>query len=74
MKKILLSAAVMLLVLPAVFNANDISAQTVSVNIGTDDKKEKKEQPIVFGEVISGINFLKDFGASSKIFFITQLG
>lgn len=45
MKKILLSAAVMLLVLPAVFNANDISAQTVSVNIGTDAKKEKKEQP-----------------------------
>ena len=35
MKKILLSAAFMLLVIPAVFNSNDISAQTVTVKVGT---------------------------------------
>lgn len=35
MKKILLSVAFMLLVIPAVFNSNDISAQTVSVKVGT---------------------------------------
>ena len=35
MKKILLSVAFMLLVFPAVFNTNDISAQTVSVKVGT---------------------------------------
>ena len=44
MKKILLSAAFMLLVLPAVFNSNDISAQTVSVKVGT-EKEEKKDEP-----------------------------
>ncbi len=44
MKKILLSAAFMLLVIPAVFNTSDISAQTVSVSVGT-DKEEKKEEP-----------------------------
>ena len=35
MKEILLSVAFMLLVIPAVFNSNDISAQTVSVKVGT---------------------------------------
>ncbi|MBO5499915.1 MAG: hypothetical protein J5990_11065, partial [Bacteroidales bacterium] len=43
MKKILLSAAFMLLVLPAVFNSNDISAQTVSVKVGTEKEEKKKE-------------------------------
>lgn len=42
MKKILLSAVFMLLFFPTVFNTNDTSAQTVSVNVNT-DKKEKKE-------------------------------
>ena len=41
MKEILLSAAFMLLVLPAVFNSNDISAQTVSVKVGTEKVVEK---------------------------------
>ena len=45
MKKILLSAAFMLLVLPAVFNSNDISAQTVSVNVGTEKEEKKKDEP-----------------------------
>ena len=35
MKEILLSVAFMLLVIPAVFNSNDISAQTVTVKVGT---------------------------------------
>ena len=43
MKKILLSAAVMLLIIPAVFNTNDISAQTVSVKAGTEQEEKKKE-------------------------------
>lgn len=42
MKKVLLSAAVMLLIIPAVFNKNDISAQTVSVEVGS-EKEEKKQ-------------------------------
>lgn len=33
----------MLLVIPAVFNTNEISAQTVTVKVGT-EKKEKKEE------------------------------
>ena len=45
MKKIFLSAAFMLLVLPAVFNSNDISAQTVSVKVGAEKDNEKKEEP-----------------------------
>ena len=45
MKKILLSAAFMLLVFPAVFNTNDISAQTVSVKVGTEKEEKKKEEP-----------------------------
>lgn len=36
MKKILLSVAFMLLVIPAVFNTSDISAQTVSVKVSTE--------------------------------------
>ena len=44
MKKILLSAAFMLLVIPAVFNTSDMSAQTVSVKVGT-EKEEKKKEP-----------------------------
>ena len=44
MKKILLSAALMLLVIPAVFNTSDMSAQTVSVKVGT-EKEEKKKEP-----------------------------
>ena len=43
MKKILLSAAFMLLVIPAVFNSNDISAQTVTVKVGTEKEEKKKE-------------------------------
>ena len=50
MKKILLSAAIMLLVIPAVFNTSDISAQTVSVKVGTEQEEKKKEEPKkVFG-------------------------
>ena len=45
MKKILLSVAFMLLVLPAVFNSNDISAQTVSVKVGTEKEEKKKDEP-----------------------------
>ena len=44
MKKILISAAFMLLVIPAVFNTSDMSAQTVSVKVGT-EKEEKKKEP-----------------------------
>lgn len=44
MKKILLFAAFMLLVIPAMLTSNEISAQTVSVKIGSEDNKEKKEE------------------------------
>ena len=44
MKKILISAAFMLLVIPVVFNTSDMSAQTVSVKVGT-EKEEKKKEP-----------------------------
>lgn len=44
MKKILLSVAFMLLVIPAMLTSNEISAQTVSVKIGSEDNKEKKEE------------------------------
>lgn len=44
MKKILISAAFMLLVIPAMLTSNEISAQTVSVKIGSEDNKEKKEE------------------------------
>ena len=44
MKKILLSAAFMLLVIPTIISSNVISAQTVSVKIGSEDNKEKKEE------------------------------
>lgn len=44
MKKILLSAAFMLLVIPTIISSNEISAQTVSVKIGSEDNKEKKEE------------------------------
>ena len=33
----------MLLVIPAVFNSNDISAQTVTVKVGTEKEEKKKE-------------------------------
>ena len=45
MKKILLSAAIMLLVIPAVLNTNDICAQTVSVKVGTEKEEKKKDEP-----------------------------
>lgn len=45
MKKVLLSAAVMLLIIPAVFNKNDISAQTVSVEVGTEKEEKKQADP-----------------------------
>ena len=51
MKKILLSVAFMLLVIPAVFNSNDISAQTVSVKVGTGQEEKKKEEPKEKSEV-----------------------
>lgn len=51
MKKILLSAAVMLL-FPVIFSSNEIYAQTVSVKVGnTDKKEEKKEEKVVVKEV-----------------------
>ena len=45
MKKILLSVAFMLLVFPAVFNTNDISAQTVSVKVATEKEEKKTDEP-----------------------------
>ena len=51
MKKILLSVAFMLLVFPSVFNTNDISAQTVSVKVGTEQEEKKKEEPKEKSEV-----------------------
>ena len=51
MKKILLSAAFMLLVFPSVFNTNDISAQIVSVKVGTGQEEKKKEEPKEKSEV-----------------------
>ena len=51
MKKILLSVAFMLLVIPAVFNSNDISAQIVSVKVGTGQEEKKKEEPKEKSEV-----------------------
>ena len=51
MKKILLSAAIMLLVIPVVFNSNDISAQTVSLKVGTGQEEKKKEEPKEKSEV-----------------------
>lgn len=41
MKKILLSAAVMLLVMPALLSSYEVSAQNVSIKIGSEEKKEK---------------------------------
>ena len=54
MKKILISAAFMLLVIPAVFNTSDMSAQTVSVKVGTekDEKKEESKEKVVEKEVV----------------------
>jgi hypothetical protein len=54
MKKILLSAAFMLLVIPAVFNTSDMSAQTVSVKVGTEkeEKKEESKEKVVEKEVV----------------------
>ena len=54
MKKILLSAALMLLVIPAVFNTSDMSAQTVSVKVGTEkeEKKEESKEKVVEKEVV----------------------
>lgn len=44
MNKKLFSAAAMLLFLPAIFSFSDMSAQTLSVKVGT-EKKEKNEEP-----------------------------
>lgn len=54
MKKILLFAAAMLLVLPAVFNTSEMSAQTVSVKVGTEneEKKEVIKEKVVEKEVV----------------------
>lgn len=54
MKKILLSVAFMLLVFPAVFNTNVMSAQTVSVKVGTEneEKKEVIKEKVVEKEVV----------------------
>ena len=73
MKKILLSAAFMLLVIPVVFNTSDMSAQTVSVKVGT-EKEEKKKEPeekVVEKEVVkSGPTLEQDlkkaFGMKSE--------
>ena len=32
-------------VIPAVFNTSDISAQTVSVKVGTEKEEKKKDEP-----------------------------
>lgn len=54
MKKILLSVAFMLLVFPAVFNTSEMSAQTVSVKVGTEneEKKEVIKEKVVEKEVV----------------------
>ena len=54
MKKILISAAFMLLVIPVVFNTSDMSAQTVSVKVGTEkeEKKEESKEKVVEKEVV----------------------
>ena len=54
MKKILLSVAFMLLILPAVFNTSEMSAQTVSVKAGTEneEKKEVIKEKVVEKEVV----------------------
>ena len=54
MKKILLSVAFMLLVCPAVFNTSEMSAQTVSVKVGTEneEKKEVIKEKVVEKEVV----------------------
>ena len=54
MKKILISAAFMLLVIPAVFNTSDMSAQIVSVKVGTEkeEKKEESKEKVVEKEVV----------------------
>ena len=54
MKKILISAAFMLLVIPAVFNTSDMSAQTVSVKVGAEkeEKKEESKEKVVEKEVV----------------------
>ena len=78
MKKILLSAAFMLLVFPAILSSNEISAQTVSIKVGTEDEKEKKEEPkekVVEKEVVKSGTTLeqelrKAFGMKSE----TSLG
>lgn len=78
MKKILLSAAFMLLVLPAILSSNEISAQNFSVKVGSEDKKEKKEDPkekVVEKEVVKSGTTLeqelrKAFGMKSE----TSLG
>lgn len=51
MKKILLSAAVMLL-FPVLFSSNEIYAQTVSVKVGNTDKKEEKKEEKVVEKVV----------------------
>lgn len=78
MKKNLLSAAFMLLVFPAILSSNEISAQTVSIKVGTEDEKEKKEEPkekVVEKEVVKSGTTLeqelrKAFGMKSE----TSLG
>lgn len=54
MKNILLSVAFMLLILPAVFNTSEMSAQTVSVKVGTEneEKKEVIKEKVVEKEVV----------------------
>lgn len=54
MKKLLLSAAFMLLVFPAVFNTSEMSAQTVSIKVGTEneEKKEVIKEKVVEKEVV----------------------
>lgn len=78
MKKILLSAAIMLLVMPALLSSHEVSAQNVSIKIGSEEKKEKKEEPkekIVEKEVVKSGPTLeqelkKAFGMKSE----TSLG
>lgn len=59
MKEILLSVAFMLLVIPAVFNSNDISAQTVSVKVGTGQVTlvtYKRGEPVRWNILLININ------------------
>lgn len=71
MKKILLSAAVMLLVMPALLSSHEVSAQNDSIKIGSEEKKEKiVEKEVVKSGPTLEQELKKAFGMKSE----TSLG